>query len=101
LRITLWGIAAATLRRHAMAALPPCCAPHWRHLPQQRGYSVKFHIVFATGGAVGGVIGGINGVLGIGPRYAAYPVEEPAPVYYRRHRVRHSYRHLRHEHPTG
>jgi hypothetical protein len=51
-----------------------------------------------VGGAVGGVIGGINGVLGIGPSYAAYPAEEPR-VY--RHRVRHSYRHVHHAHTTG
>ena len=37
-----------------------------------------------VGGAVGGVIGGINGVLGIGPSYAAYPAEEPRAY---RHRV--------------
>jgi hypothetical protein len=54
-----------------------------------------------VGGAVGGVIGGINGALGIGPHYAAYPDGEPAPLHYRRHRVRHSYRHIRHENPTG
>ena len=54
-----------------------------------------------VGGAVGGVIGGINGALGIGPTYAAYPAGEPAPVYRHRHGVRHSYRHIRHEHPTG
>jgi hypothetical protein len=54
-----------------------------------------------VGGAVGGVIGGINGALGIGPHYAAYPDGEPAPVHYRHHRVRHSYRHIRHENPTG
>jgi hypothetical protein len=51
-----------------------------------------------VGGAVGGVIGGINGVLGIGPSYAAYPAEEPR-VY--RHRVRHSYRHVHHAHTTS
>jgi hypothetical protein len=59
-----------------------------------------------VGVAVGGVIGGINGALGIGPHYAAYPdaaypAAEPPPVYYRRHGVRHSSRHVRHEHPTG
>src|SRR6202161_4032771 len=46
-----------------------------------------------VGGAVGGVIGGINGVLGIGPNYAAYPAEESRAY---RHRVRHSYRHVHH-----
>jgi hypothetical protein len=51
-----------------------------------------------VGGAVGGVIGGINGVLGIGPSYAAYPVEEPR-VY--RHRVRHSYHHVPHAHTNS
>jgi hypothetical protein len=48
-----------------------------------------------VGGAVGGVIGGIEGVLGIEPTYASYPVAEPR-VYHHRHGVRHSYRHLRH-----
>ena len=51
-----------------------------------------------VGGAVGGVIGGINGVLGIGPSYAAYPAEE-SRVYH--HRVRHSYRHVHHAHTTS
>jgi hypothetical protein len=40
-------------------------------------------------------------VLGIGPSYyAAYP-EGPPRVYYHRHRVRHSYRHVHHRHTTG
>ena len=51
-----------------------------------------------VGGAVGGVIGGINGVLGIGPSYAAYPAEEPR-VY--RHRIRHSYHHVPHAHTNS
>lgn len=54
-----------------------------------------------VGGAVGGVIGGFEGALGIGPTYVAYPAGEPGPVYRHRHGVRHSYRHIRHEHPTG
>ena len=53
-----------------------------------------------VGGAVGGVIGGVEGVLGIGPTYAAYPVAEPR-VYYHRRWVRHSYRHVRRKHPIG
>jgi hypothetical protein len=53
-----------------------------------------------VGGAVGGVIGGVQGVLGITPAYAAYPVE-PRPVYRHRHWRKHTYRHVRHRHPTG
>jgi hypothetical protein len=108
---------------------------------KQRGYSVKFQILFAAGiaaslacplaaqaqgipdgaahgayvgnqaagpvgavvgGAVGGVIGGFEGALGIGPVYAAYPVEQPAPVYYHhRHWARHSYRRVHHSHSNG
>ncbi len=43
-----------------------------------------------VGGAVGGVLGGIEGALGIGPQYAAYPVEA-APVYHHAYHPRHSY----------
>jgi hypothetical protein len=51
-----------------------------------------------VGGAVGGVIGGINGVLGIGPSYAAYPAGESRAY---RHRVRHAYHHAHYGHPTS
>ncbi len=54
-----------------------------------------------VGGAVGGVIGGVEGVLGLGPTYAAYPVGEPPRFYRRRHVVRHSYRHVHHRPTTG
>jgi hypothetical protein len=55
-----------------------------------------------VGGAVGGVIGGVQGLLGIPPTYASYPVEGPGPRVYRRHPHwrRHTYRHVRH-HPVG
>lgn len=61
-----------------------------------------------VGGAVGGVIGGVEGALGIGPTYmgptyVAYPDGEPAPMYryHHHHHMRHTYRHTRHENPTG
>jgi len=54
-----------------------------------------------VGGAVGGVVGGIEGVLGIGPAYAAYWEGGPRPYYRHRHWVRHSYRHVRHRHSAG
>lgn len=47
-----------------------------------------------VGGAVGGIVGGFEGALGIGPQYAAYPIETGSPVHYRAHRVRRSYRHV-------
>ncbi len=55
-----------------------------------------------VGGAVGGVIGGVQGLLGIAPTYAAYPVEgPPARVYHhRRYLRRHTYRQVRH-HPVS
>lgn len=55
-----------------------------------------------VGGAVGGVIGGVQGLLGIAPTYAAYPVEGPGPRVYHHHRYlpRHTYRHVRH-HPVS
>lgn len=108
---------------------------------EERGRSVKLHIVFAgaviaalacplaaqaqgipggiahgaqeggqaagpvgavVGGAVGGVVGGVQGLLGIQPTYAAYPVEGPAPRVYRHHRYlrRHAHRYVRH-HPVS
>jgi hypothetical protein len=55
-----------------------------------------------VGGAVGGVVGGVEGLFGIGPvYYASYPVAEPPHVYYHRHGVRHSYRHVHHAHTNG
>ena len=46
-----------------------------------------------VGGAVGGIVGGFEGAFGVGPQYAAYPVESAPPVHYRPYRMRHSYRH--------
>jgi hypothetical protein len=53
-----------------------------------------------VGGAVGGVIGGVNGLLGIGPNYAAYPAA-PARIYHRARRIRHSYRYVPHKPTSG
>jgi hypothetical protein len=53
-----------------------------------------------VGGAVGGVVGGFEGALGIGPQYAAYPVEAAPPVYHRA-RVRHSHRHVHRHYSHG
>jgi hypothetical protein len=47
-----------------------------------------------VGGAVGGIVGGFEGAFGIGPQYAAYPVETAPPVH-RPYRMRHSYHHPR------
>jgi hypothetical protein len=49
-----------------------------------------------VGGAVGGVIGGIQGLFGIQPTYAAYPVEGRPAYRYHRHYRRHTYRRVRH-----
>jgi hypothetical protein len=48
-----------------------------------------------VGGAVGGIVGGFEGAFGIGPQYAAYPVETAPPVRHLPYRTRHSYRHSR------
>jgi hypothetical protein len=54
-----------------------------------------------VGGAVGGIVGGFEGAFGIGPQYAAYPVETAPPLRYRAHRMRHSYRHGRPHYSHG
>jgi hypothetical protein len=54
-----------------------------------------------VGGAVGGIVGGFEGAFGIGPQYAAYPVETAPPVRYHPHRVRNSYRHVRSHYSQG
>lgn len=53
-----------------------------------------------VGGVVGGIIGGVDGLLGIRPVYASYPVGAPR-VYRHHHWVRHSYRHIRRRPATG
>jgi len=45
-----------------------------------------------VGTAVGGVIGGVEGVLGVGPRRAAYSEFEEAPPPVVRHRARRYHR---------
>lgn len=66
----------------------------------QEGGQAAGPVGAVVGGAVGGVVGGVQGLLGIQPTYAAYPVEG-RPVY-RHHRYwrRHTYRHVRH-HPVS
>jgi hypothetical protein len=54
-----------------------------------------------VGGAVGGIVGGFEGAFGIGPQYAAYPVETAPSVHYRPYRMRHSYRHPRPQYSHG
>ncbi len=53
-----------------------------------------------VGGAVGGVVGGVEGLLGIGPVYAAYSEGVPR-VYHHRHLIRHSYRRVHHKPATS
>ena len=52
----------------------------------------------SSAAAVGTVIGGFEGLFGVRPVAAVYPEDEPRPY---RHRVRHSYHHVRHTHTTG
>ena len=54
-----------------------------------------------VGGAVGGIVGGFEGAFGIGPQYAAYPVETAPLVRYHPHRVRNSYRHVHSHYSHG
>jgi hypothetical protein len=44
-------------------------------------------------------VGGFEGAFGIGPQYAAYPVETAPPVH--PHRVRNSYRHVHSHYSHG
>ena len=65
----------------------------------QQGGQAAGPVGAVVGGAVGGVVGGVQGLLGIEPTYAAYPVESPH-VYQRRHYRHHTYRRVRH-HPVS
>ena len=64
----------------------------------QEGNRIAGPIGAVVGGGVGTVIGGFEGLFGIRPVAAVYPEDEPRPY---RHRVRHSYHHVRRTHTTG
>jgi hypothetical protein len=64
----------------------------------QEGNRIAGPIGAVVGGGVGTVIGGFEGLFGIRPVAAVYPEDEPRPY---RHRVRHSYHHVRRTHTTS
>jgi hypothetical protein len=66
----------------------------------QEGGQAAGPVGAVVGGAVGGVVGGVQGLLGIAPTYAAYPVEGRPVYHHHRHWRRHTYRHVRH-HPVS
>jgi hypothetical protein len=66
----------------------------------QEGGQAAGPVGAVVGGAVGGVVGGVQGLLGIPPTYASYPVEGPRVYRHHRHWRRHTYRHVRH-HPVS
>lgn len=66
----------------------------------QEGGQAAGPVGAVVGGAVGGVVGGVQGLLGIQPTYAAYPVEGRPVYHHHRYLRRHTYRHVRH-HPVS
>jgi hypothetical protein len=62
----------------------------------QEGGQAAGPVGAVVGGAVGGVVGGVQGLLGIQPTYAAYPVEERPFYRTHRHYRHHTYRRVRH-----
>jgi hypothetical protein len=100
MRLTvLAGVLLATMAAPmaAQAQGVPGGAAHGFH----EGNRIAGPVGAVVGTAVGGVIGGVEGVLGVGPRPAAYSEFEEAPPprvsrhRVRRHKVSHRVRHYR------